>query len=308
MVIRTPPTDRGQLHQSDVRSPLTWPHGHVCFDEGRLWVHPDYVETFQQRGWTTLEAVMQAEDVTVVRRVGQRDNTRLTLARASDGKVVRAYMKRHVSRCFGDWLFGIVSGRGWSPPGIAEAESVAAARRAGVATMTTIAAGCEINERPWQAASFFVSEEIDGGVPADDFWRAEFPSDAGGDNEHDPRRDAVIEALARSARRLHGAGMFHRDFYWCHFFVRQHPHEPGKFAAHLIDLQRIVRRPLLAARWRLKDLAQFVYSIPEGALSNDERRRWFEYYRDIDRWSWSHRLEWAAIRVRAWFYRVKERL
>jgi hypothetical protein len=98
--------------------------------------------------------------------------------------------------------------------------------------------------------------------------------------------------------------MFHRDFYWCHFFVRRR--DGGEVVSHLIDLQRVKSSWMFRSRWLLKDLAQFLFSIPDGQLTAEEREFWFTRYRDKDRLSLGDRLWYWMIETRARLYRWKE--
>jgi heptose I phosphotransferase len=251
---------------------VRWPTDFVALDRGRLMVRPDAVAAFLDRGWRTLDAVMAAE-VDVVRRVGERDNCRIELG----GRP--AFLKRH-------WEPN--GSRFVVPPGRQEADAVGWCVDAGVPTMSLIAAGAdgERNDRK----SFFLSEAVPSGIPADDVWKA---------NPDRRTRERITTALAETARRFHDAGLFHRDFYWCHFFLR--PTAGGAFVAHLIDLQRVLRRPFLSWRWRVKDLGQFWYSAPSD-VTDDDREAWFSLYSGRGR---RHATQWAA-RVRAGFYRFKE--
>jgi hypothetical protein len=163
--------------------------------------------------------------------------------------------------------------------------------------MAVIAAGQ--HPKNGTVGSFFLSEEIPGGAPADDFWKA---------NREPAVREAALAALADCARRFHQADLFHRDFYWCHFFVR--PVGGGKLSAHLIDLQRVLRKPMLRARWLVKDLGQFWYSAPREVTSA-QRKAWFERYRGMEgdppparRWTAS--LLSGLAGYRAAFYRFKD--
>jgi hypothetical protein len=249
---------------------VRWPTDYVALDRGRIMVHPDYVGSFFARGWRTLDAVMEA-DVSVVRRVGERDNCRLAIG----GRP--AYLKRH-------WE-AHASVRG-TPPGRREADAVGWCAAAGVPSMTVIAAGGE--GRTTDRRSFFLSEEV-AGLPADDFWNL---------NPDRTTRERAIVALAGAARRFHDAQLFHRDFYWCHFFIAR---EGGALAARLIDLQRVLRRPWIDFRWRVKDLGQFWFSAPAG-VTDDDRAAWFEVYGGGRRRSATR---WAAL-MRAGFYQFKD--
>lgn len=251
--------------------PIRWPDGYVALDRGRVLVHPDYLQSFFAKRWRTLDAIMNAE-VDVVRRVGERDNCRIEIG----GRV--GYLKRHWQSKLSRFLHA---------PGRTEADGVRLCDEADVPTMKVIAAGAE--RTPGLQRSFFVSEDI-GGVPADDYWKA----------DSDRRlRERVIISTAETARKFHSAGLYHRDFYWCHFFVRSCA---AGTTSHLIDLQRVLHRPWLDWRWRVKDLGQFWFSAPRDVTSED-RSEWFNVYFDRRR---RNATEWAAI-VRANFYRLKDR-
>ena len=92
----------------------------------------------------------------------------------------------------------------------------------------------------------------------------------------------LVAELARLTRKLHGRRCFHKDLYLCHFFA------PSKFAAlpsvdwtgrvAMIDLHRLGRHLFTASWWRLKDLAQLLYSsdVP-GVTARDRLRFWSLY-------------------------------
>jgi hypothetical protein len=249
---------------------VRWPADYVALDAGRLRVHPGFLPTLRERGWTTVAAVLDAADVSVVRRVGGRDNCRVTLTNAN-GAGVETFLKRHFDK------------RG-PAAGLHEADAVGWCQAAGAPTMEVVAAGAD------GPRSFFLSAKVPDAVPADDLWKS-LPNSAD--------RRALLDALAETAGAFHRAGLFHRDFYWCHFYARRL--SGSRFAAHLIDLQRVLRRPRLSWRWRVKDLGQFWFSAPRD-LGATDRKRWFgEYFASRPRWG----LDWAAV-WRAGFYRFKD--
>src|SRR5690606_32258710 len=68
-------------------------------------------------------------------------------------------------------------------------------------------------------------------------------------------RRALVEAVADLARRLHGAGFWHKDLYLCNLF-----HAPGE-PLGLLDCERVGFAPGgPPRRWRVKDLAALDYS------------------------------------------------
>lgn len=59
------------------------------------------------------------------------------------------------------------------------------------------------------------------------------------------------------ARRFHGAGLVHKDFYIGHVLVAPVAGAPELF---LIDLQRVMKPSWFRSRWLLKDLGAMAYS------------------------------------------------
>jgi heptose I phosphotransferase len=111
-------------------------------------------------------------------------------------------------------------------------------------------------------------------------------------------------ALAQLVARLHQLHYFHRDLYLCHFFVPDSAiHTPldtstGDIA--MIDLHRLTYHPFSAAWWRLKDLAQLLYSSNVDGVGARDRLRFARYYAGRYRRSWT----WRALR---WLISVRWR-
>lgn len=83
--------------------------------------------------------------------------------------------------------------------------------------------------------------------------------------------------LAAFAAKLHKAGFVHRDFYACHIFLSE---TPGGLELRLIDLARVFRPKWRKFRWRVKDLAQLRYSMPDAWVSGYWHRFLEEYLGD----------------------------
>lgn len=277
-----------------------WPGDYLVWDEGRLYVRPDLAPVFESLGWTTFDAIFESDRHRVFRRVEERENGRVELPTSDSSRILAGYLKRHRGRRLKRWLKRALRGEGTRPAGLAEADAVGWLQQAGAATVSVIAAGARPGRRPWQADSFFLSEALDG-TPADDFWKQRFGDRR--ENDAAARRDALA-ALAGAARATHRARLCHRDFYWCHFFLDEQP--SGRFRARLIDLQRVRRRPFLWWRWRLKDLAQFVFSAPEGLVDGADLTEWYRLYRGKEKLGLLDWLDWSIIRARACFYRWKD--
>ncbi len=284
---------------------------YVALDSGHLVVWHRYVPVFEKLGWTTFDQVFNAPRFQVIRRVtsdatAERDNCELRLPDPHCDGTVLAYAKRHQGRHLWAWLGSRLRGRPWLAPGTGEALRVAACRRAGVPTMNVIAAGQKTGRRPWEARSLFISEAIEGAREADEFWSQSIDPPGSGPPGRQ-RRMSLLTEMARITRLLHRAGLFHRDLYWCHFFVSEP--RPGQFQVHLIDLQRQRGRPVgFRSYATIKDLGQFTFSMPPppGGPTDQEKRHWFEQYRGTNKLGWIARLQLSLVRGRAALYHVKE--
>ncbi len=92
----------------------------------------------------------------------------------------------------------------------------------------------------------------------------------------------LVAELARLTKKLHSRRCFHKDLYLCHFFA------PAKFAATpsvqwtgqvaMIDLHRLGRHLFTAPWWRLKDLAQLLYSTDVLSVTARDRLRFWRLY------------------------------
>lgn len=93
----------------------------------------------------------------------------------------------------------------------------------------------------------------------------------------------VVMELARLTRLLHDAGYYHQDLYLCHFFIAAGdtahiPHSwHGRIA--LIDFHRLVQRNVMGVWYRIKDLAQFLYSSDLPCLNARDRIAFWRAYR-----------------------------
>lgn len=271
------------------------PAGFVMLDHGQLLIRQDFAERFFARGWRTASDVLDAGDVDVFRKLPDRENG-IVEWRDNIGPDCRAYIKRHYHSRVHRPRWQVVSATG--SPGWDEAEASRRCRDAGVPIAPVIAAGAD--NGACGSRSFFMSEELLGFLPADDFAKQRIGTDP-----RDERRRRFIASLADVARRLHTHNLFHRDFYWCHFFVKEDG-PGGPFDIRLIDLQRIFSPRWRLWRWQVKDLGQFVFSAPPGYFGPKERLEWFLRYRGRAEATGLDRLLRTAVDWRASIYRWRE--
>lgn len=121
-------------------------------------------------------------------------------------------------------------------------------------------------------------------------------------------RRRLLREVALLTRRLHGAGVNHRDYYLCHLFADRAKLARGEVALAVIDLHRAAIRRRVPRRWRRRDLAALLYSAaaaaagrPGWALSRTDRFRFVRDYaalRPAAAVRGERRL-WAAVAARA---------
>ena len=143
----------------------------------------------------------------------------------------------------------------------------------GVDTMRAVAFG-ERGSNPARRHSFILTEELAPTVSLEDFCR-DWP-------QHPPSpalKRALIRRVAEMARRMHGGGVNHRDFYICHFLLHL-PVDARAPRLSLIDLHRAQVRTSTPRRWRDKDLASLYFSALDIGLTKRDRLRFLKTYFD----------------------------
>lgn len=274
-----------------------WPADYVAVEPDRFLIRADLLIDFETRGWRTAGDVLSDPRIPIFRRVEDRENGIVEFM-TDQHSPTRGFIKRHhVPASRREWWRGKES---LDPPGWHEAIATGWCQQAQIATANVLAAGFIVDAAGKPSESFFLSEELVGFLPADRWATENLPQDPA-----DPRRRAFLACLADMAGRFHQEGLFHRDFYWCHFFVREN--EPALFDLRLIDLQRVHRPTWRTWRWRLKDLAQLLFSAPPGFLIGRERQQWLARYFGTESVGAKERAWLLAIEARAEIYKWREK-
>ena len=136
-----------------------------------------------------------------------------------------------------------------------------------------VAAFGRLGRNPARARSFVVCDALDGYVSLEDLtdaWATDPPTLA--------LRRRLVHAVADLARRLHGAGVNHRDFYICHIWANTEALSRGEVELAIIDLHRAQIRPRVPRRWILRDLAALMFSTAHLGLSRNDHLRFLKRY------------------------------
>jgi tRNA A-37 threonylcarbamoyl transferase component Bud32 len=154
-----------------------------------------------------------------------------------------------------------------------EYSALALLEKIGVPSMHPVAFGVR-GRNPAHQDSFLITEELTNTASLEDFCK-EWPS-------HPPNgnlKRGIINQVAQMVRRMHAAGMNHRDCYLVHFLLHLESINNNAPKISLIDLHRAQIHPLpLPQRWRNKDLAALAYSSSLIGLTKKDRYRFLKIY------------------------------
>jgi len=244
-------------------------------DDGTMWWNPHFRERLRRAGLESFEQVMSCSRGRCIRRLKRRENWYLPCDETEAGEP-GFYLKKHRVR---SWLSRL---RAWlrlgpgETPARREVRYVRLLASDGIEVMSVVAYGEQL-QPDGRLEAFLLTEELRGYEDLARFLRRRFPPRPAhitrGRDQHLLR---LIERIAEVARRLHQAGYNHRDFYCCHFFVREP--SPGEFHVRLIDLQRVQRHRWRRRRWLIKDLAQLAWSAPRERIGLTHRLAFLRHY------------------------------
>jgi heptose I phosphotransferase len=240
---------------------------------GRMWVDRGFQSRLREAGMSAFEDVMGAKDGHCLRELKTRENWFLP-AGDDDRNAAGLYLKKHRERT---WLNRLRAKLGIGPgetPARVEVKNVEWLGQQGILAMRVVAYGEKLHANGL-LESFLLTEELQDYVNLDEFLRRRFSPSA---YKSQSRRDLfrLIRRVAEVARRFHDAGYNHRDFYCCHFFVKET--RSGDFDIRVIDLQRVQRRRWFRWRWVVKDLAQLAYSAPQDIIGRKHRAAFARHY------------------------------
>ena len=162
--------------------------------------------------------------------------------------------------------------------------------RAGLAAARVVGRGRRGFD-PARRQSFVVLEELADVGSLEDLaitWRHRSPA------VDEKRR--LIAAVADLTRRMHAAGLNHRDYYLCHILK-----ETTGDQLFLLDLHRAQIRRRVPWRWRIKDLSGLYFSAMDSRLTLRDLLRFAETY---DGRPWRESLKanaalWASVERKA---------
>ena len=235
-----------------------------------FWIHPKYRTTLEAASADAYEALARLAPADhFVEKQGRSTGRYLVPA---VGRSVSFFLKKYFHLPWWERWFAPLE----SYPGPRELANLQRAAALGIPVPEPLAAGAD---RRHACRSMLAVRELEGYIPLHEFIPARLSRRES--TEQRAVRRELTARIADIARRLHSANLFHCDFYLCHFFIRESSNFPAAFDLVLIDLMRLKQSRL--ARWRIKDLAQLLFSSDLPGITRTDRLRFFKKYLGIRR-------------------------
>jgi heptose I phosphotransferase len=210
-----------------------------------------------------------------------RSTGRWVLPAADGGTPLVVYLKRHYALPAWQRLLATVWPRGGWSPAMQEWRHLEWARARGVPVPEALAAA-EFIGPGGRLRSFLAVKELTDMLPLNEA----LPLAA---DRLDPAgfrrwKFTLAAEMARLARLLHDRRCFHKDLYFCHFYLARGdtagvPEGGWRGRIFLIDLHRLRHHPLTWLMWQTKDLAQLLYSSELPGVDARDRLRFWRAYR-----------------------------
>ncbi len=140
----------------------------------------------------------------------------------------------------------------------------------GIDTMTAAGYGLR-GLNPATIQSFIITEDLVNTVSLEDYCKswASAPPKFG-------FKATLVRKLAEVSRKMHRAGVCHRDYYLCHFHLETTNVELVKVS--LIDLHRALIKSKLTNRWVVKDISGLYFSAMDIGLTQRDLYRFMKVY------------------------------
>ncbi|AFJ03385.1 Lipopolysaccharide core biosynthesis protein WaaP, heptosyl-I-kinase [Methylophaga frappieri] len=179
-----------------------------------------------------------------------------------------------------------------------EWQAIQTLHRVGVDTMTLAGYG-ETGLNPAQRRSFVVTDELTHTMSLEylgEQWQHNAPSLKS--------KRLLIDKLADMTRRMHHAGLNHRDYYLCHVLLTETFAQTNTISEQtqlfLIDLHRAQQRKRVPARWLIKDLASLYFSAHAVSLTKRDKLRFIRAYSGLS-------LRFCLTHDRRFWHKVQKR-
>ena len=241
---------------------------------GNLYVNKDFSEFLDGSGLHSFDDFMRLEGMVVKSAVRERSTQRLDLA----GTTV--YIKKHFFPGIREILKNLL--RLQFPVGaLHEWRALLAFHAHNIPTMIPICAGKKLLFWKIEKESFLLTDDLGEARRLNDFLKINGAIPSRGKMLETKKR--ILENLADITRKMHSAGINHRDYYLCHILM------DDREQLYVIDLHRVNVREKVGQRWMVKDLAALLFSSLEVPVTHGQRLAFYKRYMQINRLSIHHK-------------------
>jgi tRNA A-37 threonylcarbamoyl transferase component Bud32 len=238
--------------------------------QGNLFVNKDFSEFLDASGLNSFDDFMRLEGMVAKSAVRERLTQRLDV----DG--VTVYLKKHFFPGIREILKNLVRFR--FPLGaLNEWQALLAFHAHNIPTMTPICAGRKPLLWKIDKESFLLTDDLGEVSRLNDFLRVNGSIPCRGKVLETKKR--ILDNLAEITRKMHSAGINHRDYYLYHILM------DSKERLYVIDLHRVTVRDKVGKRWMVKDLAALLFSSLAVPVTRGQRLAFYKRYMQINRLS-----------------------
>ncbi len=197
----------------------------------------------------------------------------LNLANKGVGCVEKSYfIKQHFGVGWGEIIKNLISFKKPILGAMTEVSAIQTLTNIGIATTPLVAFG-QRGCNPATLQSFVLTEDLGDIVSLEDLcadWQTNPPAPA--------FKQQLMIAMAELAKKMHGAGLCHRDFYLCHFVIQKQTFSAGKLALVLIDLHRMLTEQNPHGNTVMKDMAGLIFSAKDCGFNAEDWALFKQYY------------------------------
>jgi len=238
--------------------------------QGNLFVNKDFLEFLDGSGLDSFDDFMRLEGMVVKSAVRERSTHRLDL------KGVIVYVKKHFFPGIREILKNLFCFR--FPVGaLNEWRALLAFHAHNIPTMTPICAGRKPLLWKIEKESFLLTNDLGKASRLNEFLKVNSAIPCRGKALETKKR--ILANLADITRRMHSAGINHRDYYLYHILMDKTER------LYVIDLHRVNVRDKVSKRWMVKDLAALLFSSLEVPVTQGQRLAFYKRYMQISRLS-----------------------
>lgn len=255
-------------------------------EQAEMVINRNFIPMLSDLGLNSFNAFWHYSGGTVIKKIKAREIRRIAVVYKNTERVL--YLKRHNREFLGiKRLLAPISPHRVLSQGQIEFRNICDFRKAGLPTVTPIAAGKRFHRFFW-VESFFISESFLPFIPLESFLKDNAAFFKGSKGEHNKR--IFIENVALMARKMHKNGFNHRDFNATHILINDQPANGIKLS--LYDLQRVDRKKWGRFRWIIKALAELNYTLPPAVFNAQDRiglllnYKGREHLQGFDRFQW----------------------